>query len=346
MKSIKLLDCTLRDGAYVNDSIFGNQTIEIIIEYLLKAGVEIIECGWLKNDESKADSTYFHVPEDLRKYVPKKSKNKIYSLMIDYNRYDIKNLDNEDLSAIDMIRVTFPMDHAFEGYELGEKIKEKGLDVSFQLVNAKTYADGSLSSKNFIERLCKEFNHLKPTCICFADTFGSMYPCEVDALSKLFDKYLFKDIALGMHTHDNMHLAFANTIAFMNSAKDFERDIVVDGSLLGMGRGAGNTPTELLADYLNKFYKKKYNIDIILAIIDEYMLRFAKDYEWGYDPYLGVAGMMESHINNVAYLKEKYNISSLDLKRVLDKLDEVKRAHYNFDNLDDVYDNYKTQMTF
>lgn len=346
MGNIKLLDCTLRDGAYINDAKFGGKNIRLIIEGLESAGVDIIECGWLKNDEAKADSTYFHVPDDFLNYVQKKKKNKIYSLMIDYNRYDVDNLDGKKLDAIDLIRVTFPIDHAMEGYSIGEKIIEKGLDVSFQLVNAKTYADRSLSSKNFVERLCKEFNKLKPKCISLADTFGSMVPSEVVDLAKLFDTYLSKDIDLGMHTHNNMELAFANTISFLETAKDFERNIVVDGSLMGMGRGAGNTPTELLADYLNKYHKKKYNIDIILLLIDNFMVKYKKKYDWGYEPHLAVAGMMESHINNISYLREKYNINTYDLKQVLDKMNEVQKSRYNYDTLESIYTNYKEKLRF
>ena len=50
MNHAKLLDCTLRDGAYLIDKKFGDNTIHGIINGLVKTGVDLIEIGFLQDD--------------------------------------------------------------------------------------------------------------------------------------------------------------------------------------------------------------------------------------------------------------------------------------------------------
>ena len=84
-----LLDCTLRDGAYIVNSQFGDSAIRGIIDKPETSGAEIIECGWLKDAPHRAGSTYYHVPADLEPYLPDKRKRARYTVMIDWDRYDL-----------------------------------------------------------------------------------------------------------------------------------------------------------------------------------------------------------------------------------------------------------------
>ena len=120
-----LLDCTLRDGAYIVDSLFGDAVIRGIINKLEEAGAEIIECGWLKNKEHQPDSTFYHVPGDLDQYLSEKKKNVIYTAMIDWDRYDLSALPICDGKSIDAIRVVFPHGKHREGAAIGREIAEK-----------------------------------------------------------------------------------------------------------------------------------------------------------------------------------------------------------------------------
>ena len=92
---MQLLDCTLRDGAYIVDAKFGTSAIKGIIDKLQNANIEIIECGWLKNSEHKIGTTFFHVPEDISMYVNNKSENSIFVAMIDWDRYDLEYLPDK-----------------------------------------------------------------------------------------------------------------------------------------------------------------------------------------------------------------------------------------------------------
>ena len=77
---------------------------------------------------------------------------------------------------------------------------------------------------------------------------------------------------------------------------------MIDSSLCGMGRGAGNAPTELVANFLNQKYHKNYDMNEIFDAIDMYMPPFQEKYSWGYSTPYCIAGMYQCHVNNIAYL--------------------------------------------
>ena len=140
-KKIELLDCTLRDGSYINDSHFGTPVIKGIIKKMQEARVEIIECGWLKDKDYTEGSAFYHVPSDLEPYFLNRSKEHTYVVMIDWDRYNLENLPDYDGKSIDAIRVVFPHGKHREGLAVGEKIKAKGYRLYLQAANTLAYSD-------------------------------------------------------------------------------------------------------------------------------------------------------------------------------------------------------------
>ena len=136
MKKIQMLDVTLRDGAYINHSHFGVPALRGIIQKMQDANIEIIECGWLKNAPYEEGSSYYHVPADLIPYLPaQKKQNETYVVMIDWDRYDLNNLPENNGKSIDAIRVVFPHGKAKGGAAVAKEIKAKGYQVYFQIAN-------------------------------------------------------------------------------------------------------------------------------------------------------------------------------------------------------------------
>ena len=109
MAKIELLDCTLRDGAYIVNGDFGDDVVVGLIKKLDAANADIIECGWLKDAPHKDGSVYYHVPEDARKYMPLHRKSvATYTVMIDWDRYNLDALPERTGGTIDAIRMVFP----------------------------------------------------------------------------------------------------------------------------------------------------------------------------------------------------------------------------------------------
>lgn len=339
MKRIQLLDCTLRDGAYIVNGEFGARSIGGIIKRLQEAKLDIIECGWLKDMSHKKGTSYYHVPDDLKQYMlADKSKYSMYVAMIDYNRYNVSHLPSCDGKTIDAIRIVFPKDKMKEGLALVEPIQQKGYRVFLQAANTLGYSDYELL------KLTEEVNKLEIESLSIVDTYGAMQSLDLQRILFLLNNNLKKSISLGFHSHNNQQLSFALSMQFIESISSLKnRKCIVDGSLCGMGRGAGNSPTELIVEYLCRQYYADYDMNIIMDTIDIYMSQYLEKYKWGYSiPYM-IAGTYACHVNNVSYLTKTHRTKSKDMKIIFEMLDEEARCHYDYDNLDRVYAEYQNR---
>lgn len=331
MGRIEVLDCTLRDGAYIVDSHFGTAVIKGIIGKLQHSNVEVIECGWLKDKDHEEGSSFYHVPGDLEGYLKEKKNECTYVVMIDWNRYDDSVLPVNDGKSIDAVRVVFPHGKAKEGMAIGSRIKEKGYKVFYQAANTLAYSDEDL-----IE-LAKLANENKPVGLSVVDTFGAMYEEDLLHIAEILDRELDLGIKLGFHSHNNQQMAFANSMAFVNHFAEKERNIMIDSSLCGMGRGAGNATTELITSFLNRKHHKGYKLDEILDAIDTYMVGFQEKYTWGYSTPYFIAGTYCCHVNNIAYLLNNHNASAKDMRNVIASLAPDERLKYDYDLLEEKY---------
>ena len=279
---IDLLDCTLRDGAYIVESNFGTTPMKGIISHLQDAGVNLIEVGWLKDKPHKEGTSYYHVPADAEQYITNKNPNALYVAMIDWDRYDDSVLPPYDGKSLDAVRVVFPIGRHKEGIEIGMRIREKGYIVMFQAANTLAYTNEQLIA------MAEEMNKINPASLSMVDTFGAMYEEDVE-------------------------------------------------SLCGMGRGAGNATTELVANYLNKKMDCHYNVDAIMDAIDVYMGFYQENYEWGYSTPYCIAGMYCCHVNNIAYLLKNHRTSSKDMRLIIESLSPDDRKKYDYDLLEEKY---------
>ena len=338
MSKINLLDCTLRDGAYINYSKFGDNVIKGIIHNLNKANIDLIEVGWLKDNKREADSTYFHTAEDIIPFMPTDRNPKTQFLaMIDYGRYNINNLSPFNGNSIDSVRVVFPKEKFQEAIIFSKQIKNKGYNLCLQAANTQSYSDLELI------QLAQLTNSVKPQSLSIVDTFGVMYQSDLQRIYMILDNNLDKNIKLGFHSHNNLQLSFALAIEFIQLGRATNREVVIDSSLCGMGRGAGNTCTELISNYLNIKNNSNYDTNIIMDTIDIYMHNFITNYKWGYSIPFCIAGQLGSHVNNIAYLQNTHKTDFRDMKIILESLPTDERKLYNYDRLEQVYINYQNK---
>lgn len=334
-RKIQLLDCTLRDGAYIVDGCFGAPAMKGIIKRMGDANVDIIECGWLKDKSYTQGTTFYHQPSDLKPYIGRKNKRCIYTAMVDWDRYDLKGLEDYDGSSVDAIRIVFPREHFRQGIALGGLVKEKGYQVYFQAANTLAY-----SEKELVE-LSQAVNLAQPKCLSIVDTFGAMDGEDLSRITAILDEHVHKGIRLGFHSHNNQQLSFALSMQFVHMLAGSGRNIAVDASLCGMGRGAGNMATELAAGFLNRKYQGNYDLDIVMDAIDMYMGYFMEHYEWGYSvPYL-IAGMYEAHVNNIAYLRDSHRTNARDMRNIIESLPKADRRKYDYGLLEEKYLEYQ-----
>lgn len=331
MNKIQLLDCTLRDGAYIVDAKFGVPAIKGMIKKLQDAGVDIVECGWLKNAPHEEGTSFYHVPEDLEQYFLKRRENTTYVAMIDWDRYDLSYLPQCDGRSLDAIRVVFPHGKHREGIAVGQEIAQKGYQVYFQAANTLAYSDEDLVD------LAQAMNQVRPVAVSVVDTFGAMYAEDLERIVRILDRELDSTIRLGFHSHNNQQLSFALTMRFVELLKKSNRGCIVDASLCGMGRGAGNATTELVANYLNRKQNCDYDMNQIMDAIDMYMQYFQENYSWGYSTPYFIAGMYCCHVNNIAYLLKNHRTNAQDMRNIIESLSPDDRRKYDYDLLEEKY---------
>lgn len=333
MSHAKILDCTLRDGAYVVDKKFGAQTINGVIAGLMKAKIDVIEIGFLQDDEHGEGKTVFLNGKDAGVFIPKDKQGLEFTVLADYSRYSIENLDDNSGHTFDAVRACFFKHERYDAVAFCKAIKDKGYQVYVQPVDAMGYTDTEL-----IE-LIELMNVIEPHCFSIVDTFGSMYMDDLHRVYSLVDHNLVKTSKIGFHSHNNMQMSAALSQGFSNMNYG-KREIVIDSTISGMGRGAGNTPTELIAQYMVSKLNYTYEIDAILDIIDGYMDRIKAKYDWGYSTHYFLAGAYSAHVNNIAYLKQKNSIRSKDIRYILNKIGAKDCKRYEYDVLENTYMEY------
>ena len=328
-----ILDCTLRDGGYLIDKKFGNSNIKGIIAGLVKAKIDYIEIGFLQDTGFGDGKTIFKNSEDAKKFVPRMKNGSCFTVLADCSRYSVENLDEHRDDSIDAIRECFFKNEKKKAIENCKIIKQKGYKCFVQPVDILGYSDLEL-----IE-LIQDINEIEPYCFSIVDTFGSMYQEDLHRVFEIINHNLIDTCKIGFHSHNNMQLSNALSQEFIRIAYG-KRDVIIDGTLNGMGRGAGNTPTELIAQYMVSQLNYGYDMDAILDVIDDYMDNIRLKCRWGYSTPYFIAGSYGAHVNNIAYLTEKNSIRSKDIRFILNRIGQDKRKRYDYDLLEDTYMQY------
>ncbi|MCH5252489.1 MAG: aldolase catalytic domain-containing protein [Lachnospiraceae bacterium] len=333
MKRVNILDCTLRDGGYLVDSQFGNTAIKGILRGLTESGVDVIECGFLKDEPHKNGSTVFNNASQIRGYLPEDRKNASYVCLADYSRYTIDHLEPFDGTSIDGVRACFFKEERYKVMDFCRGITERGYKLYVQPVDILGYTDTELLE------LIDMVNELEPYAFSIVDTFGSMYKEDLQRVFFLIHHNLCASARIGFHSHNNLQMSFALSQEFVEMTQGLRR-IVIDTAMAGMGRGAGNTNTELVMQYMNRKHNSGYDIDSLLDLIDNYVDGFRSQSEWGYSiPYF-LAGSYSAHVNNISYLSTKAGIASRDINYLLNRLGSMDRKRYDYDLLEKIYMDY------
>ena len=333
MNNIQILDCTLRDGGYCNEWRFGRDNARKIILGLQEAGIEIIECGFLTNTVTyDPDVTKYTTVEQIGNVLPTNREGKIYVAMMNYGEYNMNNLPVCDGNSIDGIRVAFHKKNIFEALSICKQIKEKGYLVFIQAMVSLAYTDEEFLS------LIHRVNEIKPYAFYIVDSFGMMKGKDLTRIFYVVEHNLNPDIWIGFHSHNNMQLAYSN--AQQLTSVQTNRNLIIDSSVYGMGRGAGNLNTELFLEYLNENAKKSYEIKPILNIIDEILNEFYQQSYWGYSLPNYISASHNAHPNYAGYLDDKKTLTIEGMNDVFDMMDDDMKVSYDKAYIEELYLRY------
>lgn len=335
MKQVKMLDCTLRDGGYVNDWEFGYDNLNSIFERLVSSNVDIIEIGFL--DERREFDKNRSIMPDTKSvekiYGRVNKRNAMIVGMIDYGTCEIDKLQPCSESYLDGIRVIFKKHIMHEAIAFAKQVKQLGYKVFTQAVSITSYSDEELME------LIGLVNEAHPYAVSMVDTYGLLHQGKLMHYFELMNEHLLEDIGIGYHSHNNFQLAYANCIEMLSYPT--ERMLLVDGSLYGMGKSAGNAPIELLAMHLNECYGKNYDTSQLLEAIDCNIMRIYQKQPWGYNFFFYVAASNHCHPNYVQFLMDKHTLSVRSINEILDQIKDEKKLLYDQKYIENLYYEYQ-----
>ncbi len=310
--NVKVLDCTLRDGGLVNNFFFNDNFVKDLYLSNIKSGVDYMEFGYKASkslfDIDKFGKWKFCNDEDIIKIVDDKYSDMKISVMADVGRTDYKKdiIDKKD-SAVDLIRIATYIDTISDAVKMIKYCKDKGYETSVNLMSISNVC------KNTLKDALNILSQSPVDMIYIVDSYGSLYPEQIEILSKIYLEYAYKyNKHIGIHTHNNLQLAFANTIKAVSMGVDY-----IDATVNSLGRGAGNCPLELILGFLNN---SKYDITPTLSFIEKNMVKMkSSGLKWGYDiPYI-LSGILNKHPSSaIQFLKEdrkNYSIFYDELKK-------------------------------
>ena len=336
---IKVLDCTLRDGGYINNWEFGKDNIKKIMSKLVEAKIDIIECGYLTEKALySGDYSMFNNVDEINEMLPKNRDNTDFVAMINYGEYNLDNLPIYDGSSVNGFRVTFHKKEMSEAIEFCEKIMKKGYKLYLQPMVSVSYTD--VEFLNLIEAA----NKLNPHAFYIVDSFGVMKRKDLMRLYYLVDHNLNEDVYVGYHSHNNLQLAYSNAQSLVDMK--IKRKLIIDSSVFGMGRGAGNLNTELFIEYLNDNIGSEYKQKPLLQIIDQVLNNIYLNNYWGYSLPHYISANHNCHPNYASYLADKNTLKVEDISNILAYIDDSKKNNFNKMYIETLYAKYQENDTF
>lgn len=311
----KIVDCTIRDGGLVNNWDFSVEFVQKLYAGLNEAGVDYMEIGYknspkLLKGADAAGPWRFLDDEFLRQVIPQKGHTKL-SALVDIGRVDENDILPRSESLLDLIRVACYVKDVDKALQLVQVFHDRGYETTINI----------MALSNVMEHeLLEAFEMIKDSVVdvvYIVDSYGSLDYKDMEHLITKFKTHL-PNKRLGVHTHNNMQLAFSNTLVAAENGVE-----LLDASVYGMGRAAGNCPTELLVTHLKN---TKYNLRPVLEVLEKLMIPLREKEEWGYlIPYM-ITGTLDEHPRSAMALR-----ASADKDKSVEFYDKLTTPEVSFE---------------
>jgi len=285
--TIKVQDCTIRDGGLMNNHEFEDGTVKAVYEACVAGGIDYMELGYKASQRifapTSAGKWKFCREDDMRAIVGDNATDLKLSVMCDAERTDYhEDILPFDQSVLDLIRVACYIHQIPTALDMIKDARDKGYETTVNLMAVSTVPERDLDEG--LELLADS----GVGTIYIVDSFGSLYSEQVDAYVAKYRKFADpKGVEVGMHAHNNLQLGYANTIQAIIGGCNR-----LDATFAGLGRGAGNCQIELLVAFL---HNPKFHLRPLLGCIQKHIEPMRAELKWGFDlPYL-LTGMLNQH---------------------------------------------------
>ncbi len=287
-EELKVFDCTIRDGGLINNYQFSDEFVKAIYAATCEAGVDYMEIGkkLCESDDytrEKYGKWNFCDEDDIKRVVDSYEGDyrPILAVMYDVGRIDFSALPPADQSVVGMVRIACYVADIDKGIELAKRCKDHGYETTINIM-----APSAAIETDLIEGL-EQINEIPEVDYLYlVDSFGAFYSEQITSYLKLYRKHA-PNKELGFHAHNNQQLAFSNTQQCIIDGVN-----LLDATVNGIGRGAGNCNLELLLNFLKN---PKFDVRPIYKVIQEQMVPLRKEIEWGFNDIYGISGYLNQH---------------------------------------------------
>lgn len=298
-QNITLLDCSLRDGGYYNNWDFKEEFVDFYRNNIHQLPFDYIEIGYRNLAQKEYRGKYFYTPSAILDLWTDLSSKLVLMLdEINTPLDQLQHLIHPCKGKVKMFRIATKPDRITQGIELAKRIKEFGFEVGLNVM----YLSEWKKYNNFFDHFIGIEEHID--YLYMADSFGSVLPDYIEKIIKQIKSFTL--VKLGYHGHNNLEMGLINALKAIENGVE-----IIDASILGMGRGAGNLKTELLLAYLGSQKLKNVNFEVLNALVLKFG-KLQKQYQWG---------------NNLAYMVSGAN--SIPQKDVMNL---ITRRFYSIDN--------------
>jgi len=284
---IRVLDCTIRDGGLMNNHQFDDKVVKAVYEACVAAGIDYMEVGYRASRKNIKVGEFgcwkYCQEEDIRRIVGDNPSKLKLSVMADAGRCDYKeDIPKKKDSVVDLVRVACYINQVPIALDMVKDARDKGYETTVNLMAVTTVGDRELDEG--LEMLTQS----GANAIYVVDSFGALYSEQVQRLVKRYMHHAKPHgMEVGIHAHNNLQLAYSNTIEAIILGANY-----LDGTMAGLGRGAGNCPMELLLGFL---HNPQYKLQPVLRCVDNVIEPMRKDLQWGFDlPYM-LTGLYNQH---------------------------------------------------
>jgi 4-hydroxy 2-oxovalerate aldolase len=326
--SIKILDCTLRDGGYYGDWDFNRSTVNRYLAAISMAKIDIVEIGFRFLPQRKFLGPFAYSTDDYLNTLPLPDNITIAvminaSELINYKAGIDKAIETlfseKSSSPVDIVRIATHVGDIEQCYFIAKALQELGYRVFLNLMQISSL---DLKDISDIAQQIENWNYIE--ALYFADSFGNMNPESVaTTVTTITTKW---SGALGIHTHDNKGQALANSINAIEYGVTY-----IDSTLLGMGRGAGNAKTEtLLVELVDRDLGEYYPDALFPLILQDFHL-LHNQYNWGPNIYYFLSAVHGIH---PTYIQEMLGDGRYDTEQILSAISFLKKTGAPFYSLE------------
>lgn len=334
--NVKLLDCTIRDGGRGLEDLnnlgietgFTVDSRRALASCLSNSEIDIIELGSIGGfDKDLERFAIYQNIELLSNEIPsRKNDNQMFVCFYIGPDTAPERIPEYSPGLCDGVRVCLRYSELQKSLDYCAMLSKKGYKVFIQPMVTMRYTEEEL------KRVIHTANEINAYALYFVDSYGYMDKENIENFFRLYDDRLDSSIHIGFHAHNNMDMAFANASFFIQQRGN--RNVILDSCITGMGQGAGNLQTEVIAHFLNKHFKKGYDFDSILKacdLLESFPLR--EPGSWGYSP-TGLLPAIHKTAYKYAYtLKVNYHKSLVEINRLLSDMPDDMRHRFSRENL-------------